>query len=82
MKIIEVPVEKIERGTLEDCVTYITPLMNSLYSVYENSNFYKEEWITSFMDQLLHKCLEQITEKFPFSRMAKCYWEMPKWEKD
>ena len=43
MKIIEVPVEKIERGTLEDCVTYITPLMNSLYSVYENSNFYKEE---------------------------------------
>ena len=50
MKIIEVPVERIERGKLEDCVTVISPLMNSLLSVYENSNFYKEERITSFMD--------------------------------
>ena len=50
LKVVENPVQKIQNGTLEDCLIYVSPLMSSLKSIYENSNFYKEMRITSFLD--------------------------------
>lgn len=54
MKIIEKPVNSIEKATdLKDVLLNISALMKSLKNIYENSNFYKEARIVSFIDRLL-----------------------------
>ena len=54
MKIIEQPVREIEQGKdLERVSLVITSLLKSLKNIYENSNFYKEARIVSFVDRLL-----------------------------
>lgn len=82
MTIIENPVTKIEQGSLEECALSIGPLMNSLMATYQNSNFYKEARIVSFMDHLLSKCLEKISDKFQFSRMVSSYRVMSEFQQD
>ena len=54
MKIIEKPVKQIEQATdLLDIQMVIIALLKSLRNIYQNSNFYKEARIVSFVDRLL-----------------------------
>ena len=54
MKIIEKPVSQIEKSTeFKDIQLVIVSLLKSLKNIYENSNFYKEARIVSFIDRLL-----------------------------
>lgn len=54
MKIIENPVKQIELATnLIDIQMVIIALLKSLYNIYNNSNFYKEARIVSFVDRLM-----------------------------
>ena len=54
MKIIEKPVQQIEKATdLYEIEVVIVALLKSLKNIYENSNFYKEARIVSFVDRLL-----------------------------
>jgi len=39
--------------------------MNSLKSIYENSNFYKEARIISFLDHLFKELMDKIKVKLP-----------------
>lgn len=54
MKVIEKPVSQIETaGEFKDIQFIIVSLLKSLKNIYENSNFYKEARIVSFIDRLL-----------------------------
>lgn len=54
MKVIEKPVSQIEQATdFKDIQFVIVSLLKSLKNIYENSNFYKEARIVSFVDRLL-----------------------------
>lgn len=54
MKIIEKPVKTIEGAKdLKEIALNISALMNSLHSIFQSSNFYKENRILSFLDRLL-----------------------------
>jgi hypothetical protein len=54
MKVIEKPVMQIEQATdIKDVHLVIVSLLKSLKNIYENSNFYKEARIVSFIDRLL-----------------------------
>lgn len=54
MKVIEKPVSQIETSTeFKDIQFVIVSLLKSLLNIYENSNFYKEARIVSFIDRLL-----------------------------
>ena len=54
MKIIENPVKQIELATnLLDIQMVIIALLKSLHNIYNNSNFYKEARIVSFVDRLM-----------------------------
>lgn len=69
MKIIEKPVNQIEQATnLKDIQLVIVSLMKSLKNIYENSNFYKEARIVSFIDRLLQCILSKIKSKFTINR--------------
>ena len=64
MKIIEKPVNSIEKATdLKDVLLNISALMKSLKNIYENSNFYKEARIVSFIDRLLDCICTKIKNK-------------------
>lgn len=64
MKIIEKPVVQVEKATdLKDIILVIGALMKSLKNIYENSNFYKEARIVSFIDRLLECIISKIKEK-------------------
>ena len=61
MKIIEQPVREIEQGKdLERVSLVITSLLKSLKNIYENSNFYKEARIVSFVDRLLKTIISKF----------------------
>ena len=61
MKIIEKPVKQIEQATnLADIQVVIIALLKSLNNIYQNSNFYKEARIVSFVDRLLDKVKEKL----------------------
>ena len=54
MRIIEKPVKQIElTENLVDIQQVIIALLKSLKNIYQNSNFYKEARIVSFVDRLL-----------------------------
>ena len=54
MRIIEKPVKQIElTDNLVDIQQVIIALLKSLKNIYQNSNFYKEARIVSFVDRLL-----------------------------
>jgi hypothetical protein len=54
MKIIEKPVRQVEQAThLSDIQVVIVALLKSLHNIYNNSNFYKEARIVSFVDRLM-----------------------------
>ena len=61
MKIIEKPVTQIEQaGEFKDIQFVIVSLLKSLKNIYENSNFYKEARIVSFIDRLLQCILNKV----------------------
>ena len=61
MKIIEKPVKQIEQATeLLDIQMVIIALLKSLRNIYQNSNFYKEARIVSFVDRLLDKIKSKL----------------------
>ena len=65
MKIIEKPVEQIQNATdLKEIQVVIVALLNSLKNIYENSNFYKELRIVSFVDRLLKCVIQKLKNKF------------------
>jgi hypothetical protein len=65
MKIIENPIKQIEQSSsLLDTLTVITALLKSLYNIYNNSNFYKEARIVSFIDRLLMTIQNKLKSKF------------------
>lgn len=65
MKIIEKPVAQIEQaGDIKDVQLVIVSLLKSLKNIYENSNFYKEARIVSFIDKLLSCILKKVRSKF------------------
>jgi len=54
MKVLEKPVTQIESATdLKQIQLNVGPLLKTLKHVFDNSNFYKEARIVSFMDRLL-----------------------------
>lgn len=54
MKILQNPVTQVEQATdLKQINLSIAVLLKTLKHVYENSNFYKEARIVSFVDRLL-----------------------------
>lgn len=62
MKIIEKPVLQVEGAVeLKDIDLVVVPLLKSLKSIYESSNFYKEARIVSFIDRLLTTVIGQIS---------------------
>lgn len=64
MKVIEKPVNQIEQSKeLKDIQMVIVVLLKSLKNIYENSNFYKEARIVSFMDRLLDTIMTKIKQK-------------------
>lgn len=68
MKIIEKPVIQIESSTdLKETKLVITTLLKSLKNIYENSNFYKEARIVSFIDRLLECIISKIKKKVTIS---------------
>lgn len=68
MKIIEKPVKQIEQAeNLMDIQIVIVALLKSLKSIYENSNFYKEARIVSFVDRLLDCIKLKLQKKFGLS---------------
>jgi hypothetical protein len=46
----------------------IVSLLKSLKNIYENSNFYKEARIVSFIDRLLDCILLKIKERFSINK--------------
>lgn len=47
-----------------DIQTVIVALLKSLKNIYENSNFYKEARIVSFVDRLLEAVVQKLKAKF------------------
>lgn len=47
---------------MKEIVLVIGALMKSLKSIYENSNFYKEARIISFVDRLLECIMQKIKQ--------------------
>ena len=67
MKIIEQPVKDIEKGQdLDRTKLVIVSLLKSLKNIYENSNFYKEARIVSFVDRLLKTLIDKFKARFSF----------------
>ena len=65
MKIIEKPVKQIEQAeNLMDIQIVIVALLKSLKNIYDNSNFYKEARIVSFVDRLLDCIKLKLQKKF------------------
>ena len=65
MKIIEKPVQQIERATdLYEIEVVIVALLKSLKNIYDNPNFYKEARIVSFVDRLLATITNKLKNKF------------------
>ena len=65
MKIIEGPVNQIEKATdLYEIEVVIVALLKSLKNIYENSNFYKEARIVSFVDRLLLCITDKLKNRF------------------
>ncbi len=64
MKVIEKPVMQIELATdIKDVHLVIVSLLKSLKNIYENSNFYKEARIVSFIDRLLQCIFTKIKSR-------------------
>ena len=64
MKVIEKPVTEIETASsLQQIQLAIVVLLKSLRNIYENSNFYKEARIISFIDRLLDCIVAKIKAK-------------------
>ncbi len=64
MKVIERPVTAIEQAKeLKEIQLTIVVLLKSLKNIYENSNFYKEARIVSFIDRLLECIVSKIKSK-------------------
>jgi len=69
MKIIEKPVKQIEEAdNLYDIIIVIVALLKSLRNIYNNSNFYKEARIVSFVDRLLDTIKKKLMNKFSLQR--------------
>jgi hypothetical protein len=69
MRIIEKPVKQIEQAeNLMDIQIVIVALLKSLKSIYDNSNFYKEARIVSFVDRLLECIKQKLMKKFGLSQ--------------
>jgi len=68
MKIIEKPVQQIEQAKdLKEIQLVIVVLLKSLKNIYENSNFYKEARMVSFIDRLLDCIMNKIKHKLNIS---------------
>ncbi len=68
MKVIEKPVQQIEQSKeLKEIQVTIVVLLKSLKNIYENSNFYKEARIVSFIDRLLECIVSKIKIKMTVS---------------
>lgn len=64
MRVIEKPVTSIEQAKgLKDIQLVIVVLLKSLKNIYENSNFYKEARIVSFIDRLLETIVAKFRQK-------------------
>jgi hypothetical protein len=65
MKVIEKPVSQIENASeFKDIQFVIVSLLKSLKNIYENSNFYKEARIVSFLDRLLDCIIRKVKDRF------------------
>lgn len=64
MKILEKPVVQIETATeLKQIQLNVGVLMKTLKNVYENSNFYKEARIVSFINRLMDCIVSKLRAK-------------------
>lgn len=64
--------KEIEQGKdLDRACLVITSLLKSLKNIYENSNFYKEARIVSFVDRLLKTIISKFKERFSFQMSVK-----------
>ena len=64
MKVLEKPVSTIEKAEdLRSVQLNVGPLLKTCKHVYENSSFYKEARIVSFIDRLVTCLIEKIKSK-------------------
>jgi hypothetical protein len=64
MKVLEKPVQTIEiADELRSIQLNVAPLLKTCKHVYENSSFYKEARIVSFIDRLVSCLCEKIKKK-------------------
>jgi hypothetical protein len=64
MKILEKPVQTIEKADdLRSIQLNVAPLLRTCKNVYENSSFYKEARIVSFIDRLVTCLVDKIKSK-------------------
>ena len=64
MKILEKPVQTIEKADdLRSIQLNVAPLLKTCKNVYENSSFYKEARIVSFIDRLVTCLVDKIKSK-------------------
>jgi hypothetical protein len=64
MRVIEKPVQEIEQAKeFREIHLVIVVLLKSLRNIYENSNFYKEARIVSFVDRLMEVVVSKIRAK-------------------
>ena len=64
MKIIEKPVIQVEKATnFRDIQFVIASLLKSLKNIYDNSNFYKEARIVSFVDRLMECIMGKVKQQ-------------------
>ena len=72
MKVIEKPVTQVEKASdLKDIQFVIVSLLKSLKNIYENSNFYKEARIVSFIDRLLDCIMSKFKNQMSLSLSIK-----------
>lgn len=79
MKVIEKPVQTIEKAEdLKQIQMTTGILLKTLENIFENSNFYKEMRMVSFLDRLLQTILSKIKRRVNLSKALKEASQGPK----
>lgn len=73
MSTIDKPVDVITKGTFKEIAGVISSTMDSLKSIYEKSNFYKEARIVSFLDHMYQHVLSKMRKHFSIVEIMGSY---------
>lgn len=66
----EAPAAKVEKGELGEAATSVAAVMSALKDVYDNSSFYTEARVVSFLDHMQKGLLSKIGRELSVNRAA------------